>query len=239
MKEPRVNAYLNPNPLCEGGVLTDPWGQVYPMRNSPHVEVVLSCFPTGKYSVRLTVPSYPLFEQETVVELGRDSRSVYFIDPCFAAQSTLDVQVVVKGNGICVGLQKLLRTFLVSGRILGQTGVPTFGYVWASRGLLVQNEVIAASDDRGDFNIRCPEGKQLSLFVGTKGYPETTMEGWIMSESLKADVCVPEVRIGNLEVYGRAEGLVLGLHVARLLCACQGRWPCPSGSLCGGCEGLG
>lgn len=199
--QPAVRAFLNSNPIYEGEALVDPWGQKYPMVNHPFIEVMMTDFPAGAYRVKVSTPTKDLAEKVTI-EADCPGKSIYLKDTSLVDLEQVAANIVVTGNTFSMEDHCTLSTYQVSGRALTREGQPAFAYIWASRGRLLENEIIAATKSDGSFSIRCPAQRNLALFVGKKSYARTTLEGWVMADELHQDIAIPEVRIGDFEIYG-------------------------------------
>ncbi len=200
-RQPAVRAFLNSNPIYEGEALVDPWGQKYPMVNHPFVEILMTDFPAGDYRVKVSTPRKDLTEEVTI-EADRPAKSVYLKDTSLVDLEQVAVNIAVTGKAFSMEDHCILSTYQIAGRALTKEGQPAFAYIWASRGRLVENEIIATTKPDGSFSIRCPAGRNLALFVGKKSYARTSLEGWVMADELHQDIAIPEIRIGDFEVYG-------------------------------------
>jgi len=191
-----LKAYLNPNPVLRGDTLTDPYGREYAMRNDPFLEVELCDFPAGGYEVRLLAP----FVLQRDVAVSSPRSSLYFLDPRFEDLSISEVTVGVTGAGVQEERTLPIRVYRLTGQVQDFDGQPLVAYVWATRGRLVEHEIVVRTDESGNFTLWHPEGRRLRVFVGDVNYGKTTLECWIMADELKGNVEV-HPHIGDFELY--------------------------------------
>ena len=197
-----VATYLYPNPQSqfEGATLTDIWGNAYPMRNEPFLELLLCGLAPGNYTVELLSP----VRLRQAFKAESSHKTLFFSHPAFTDPTLAEVTVRIS-QGLKVEEFSLpLSIHKLTGRVRDFQGRPFPSYVWAvgpsSPGGLP--ETIVKTDSEGRFTLWYPEGKPLRVFVDDESYSRTTYECWIISEEgLKRDVQI-NPRVGDFELWG-------------------------------------
>ncbi len=196
--EPAVKAFLNSNPPLKGETLTDPHGRTISMDNTPFVEVMIEGIKDEKYEIFLQAG------QLAAKKEARGKNNIiraFFTDPILASHKPKKAEINLKGGDIELTRSLPLSTHTVSGRALDFSGKPLQPYLWATQGDFMSQEIITKADEKGYFRIECPRGKKLWLFVGDKTYGKTSLEGWVTGPDLQNDIKIPEIKIGDFEVY--------------------------------------
>ncbi len=191
-----VEACLYPNPPLEGATLTDIWGNAYPMRNEPFLELALRGLSPGDYTVELLLPA----RLKRSFEASSSCEVLFFTHPAFADPGLAEVTARVRRVRSVEEFSLPLSTHKLTGRVRDFQGRPFPAYVWAVNDS-DSPQAIVRTDEEGRFVLWYPEGKPLRVFIDDESYSKTTYECWIISPGLKADVRI-EPRVGNLEVWG-------------------------------------
>ncbi len=199
--KPRIRAFLNANPPMRGITLVDPHNKRYEMKNRPFIEVLVNHLPPGDYEVELTTKGFS-DKLPLRVEKARRPHSLYFFSESFANLVQADVAIKVTGERMAWDWSQTLKTYTVSGRVLDRDQNPVKAYVWAARKRLADHEIVALADKEGRFRIRCPQGRELNLFIADTEYARNTMEAWVMSDAVDVDTHIDRIVIGSFEVYG-------------------------------------
>lgn len=192
-----IGVFLNPNPVLHGETLVDPHGREYKMVNEPFLEVELRNFPEGEYVVSIFSPVKA--EKKIMVKSRRTS--VYFLDQGFCNPELSRVHLNLKGKGVEKDEILPCRVHRLSGTVSTFDGKPASAYIWATRNIPVEHDIIVTTDSDGRFTLFYPEGRRLRVFVGDKTYGSTTLESWIMADELKRDVEINPHIGGKFELY--------------------------------------
>jgi len=193
----RIRAYLNPNPKVGKVTLTNCWGDRFVLYNEPYLEIELSCFPRGDYSINIKSPINDL------IKFNIDSRntSVFIKNPAFKNHTISIVTLDINGPSGTATYDLPLTTYKIYGHVRDFNEEPFPAYLWATNQKQTTHDIVAASDNRGYFEFYYPTGKPLRLFVDDETYGKTTSECWINSNNITSDIEVfPHV--GSLELYG-------------------------------------
>ena len=196
-----IKAFHNRNPVLREEPLINPWGAQYPMVNEPFVEVELEGLPPGEYDVKLETRAHSALEK---VGAEGPRESVYFLDRHLANVCLENARVEVEGPNLHLKKELPLQTYLLEGRALSFAGQPLEAFAWATRldrGKRRQHEIITRADHDGGFRLFCPAGRLWQVFVGDRSYARSTLEGWIVCPGLDRDLQLPEIRVGDFEVY--------------------------------------
>lgn len=197
-EKPEIKAFLNSNPVLEGEVLVDPHGRDIKFSNTPFIEVLVEGLKGREFEVLLRAGR---IEERQKVLMEEGLVRCFFPNTRFSSEIPREAEVTIKGEGVELNRRVQLITHSVSGRALDFSGNPIQAFAWATQGDFMPHEIIAQSDEKGYFHINCPQGRRLWLFVGDRNYGKSTLEGWITCPNLQTDLEIPEIRVGDFEIY--------------------------------------
>jgi len=209
-----IKAFHNRNPVLREEPLINPWGAECPMVNEPFVEVELEGLPPGEYDVTLETNVHSARRE---VRTEASHKSVYFLHRDFENAPLEQARVEVKGTTLRLERELRLQTYLLEGRALSFDGRSLEAFVWVTRldrGQRREHEIIARADHTGGFGVYCPAGRLWQIFVDDRSYARSTLEAWIVCPGLDRDLRLPEIRVGDFEVYDLQAWFSAGLwHV--------------------------
>jgi len=209
-----IKAFHNRNPALREEPLINPWGAEYPMVNEPFVEVELEGLPPSEYDLTLETSAHSARQR---IRMEAAHKSVFFLHRDLANVPLEQARVEVKNRTLHLESELPLRTYLLEGRALSFEGQPLKAFAWATRldrGKRREHEIITRADDDGGFWLYCPAGRIWQVFVGDRSYARSTLEGWIVCPGLDRDLQIPEIRVGDFEVYDLQAWFSAGLwHV--------------------------
>jgi len=209
-----IKAFHNRNPVLREEPLINPWGVECPMMNEPFVGVELEGLPPGEYDVQLETNVHSARQR---VRMDGTHEVVYFLHQGFGNVPIERARVELKNRTIHVERELSLHTYLLEGRAVSFAGQPLEAFVWVTRldrGKRRQHEIITKADKTGGFGVYCPGGRLWQIFVDDRTYARSTLEGWIVCPGLDRDLRLPEIRVGDFEVYDLQAWFSAGLwHV--------------------------
>lgn len=191
----KVTAYLYPNPPFEGATLTDIWGNAYPMRNKPFLEIQL-CGSSWATMLWKFSPRSGCRRPSRLNRPINPSSSAIQHSPILGSRGAVRISqgLRVEEFPLSLSVHKL------TGQVRDFQRRPFPAYVWAVTDT-DSPQAIVRTDDEDRFTLWYPEGRPLRVFIDDESYSKTTYECWIVSEELKGDVQI-NPRVGDLELWG-------------------------------------
>lgn len=191
-----IKAYLNPNPVLRGEILTNPWDKKFETKNNPFLEIVLCNFPLGEYNIEILSPLF--LKQKAIVTSSY--ASTYFLNPEFEDPFISQVKLKVVGEKLKKELSLPVKIHKLTGRAFDFNENPFPAYIWATHEEKVVNEIIVKTGNEGRFTLYYPEEKKLRVFVDDASYSKSTLECWIIAKELREDMEI-NPHIGDFELY--------------------------------------
>jgi len=202
----KVKANLYPNPPLKEETLTNIWGCAFKMENKPFLELELSNFPSGRYSIKILYP----IKLKKSVNITSSYTSVYFFHDEFGNPKLSEVELLIAGKKNKSKFTLPLIVHTISGKVTDFEGKPFPSYLWATKENDPKFKSIVKTDPNGKFVFYYPEGKRLRLFIDDKSYSKKTFECWVIANTIKSDLRI-NPRVGNFELYDMQVWFSIGL----------------------------